>query len=129
MRTTKINGIEFILMGLEGDDPMKEVYEFNATTEESFEELYKNIPSYIKATAKLGLIVNFYNKGEGIDFSDDNQQKFYPQFLIGGNSRLYYLGHSSCYKDCSHNLCFLRRSDCEEAVKKFFHIYEDSRNK
>lgn len=136
MKTININGKDYtveeltsILENAKSVNPMKEVYLFNSTTEEAFEELYKNIPPHIKATAQEEMIVNFYNKNVNPDWNNLNQPKYLPWF---------YLGDRFCFDDVynycrgaitSSRLCFLRKEDCLEAVEKFKHIYENSRNK
>lgn len=73
MKTVNINGKDFTLeelasliekLKIESKNPMIEVYKFHKTTEEEFDELYKNIPIHIKAHAQEEMVVNFYNKGK-----------------------------------------------------------------
>lgn len=135
MKTININGKDYtveeltsILENAKVVNPMEEVYIFNGTTESDFEELYKNIPPNIKATAQEEMIVNFYNRGEKVDWNNPNQYKYYPWFYLGDKFCFNFVGyyHNAA---ASSRICFLREEDCKEAVNKFIHIYENSRNK
>lgn len=136
MKTININGKDYtveeltsILENAKSVNAMKEVYLFNGTTEEAFEELYKNIPPHIKATAKEEMIVNFYNKNVNPDWNNLNQPKYFPWFCLGDGFCFYRVNYCFSFANASSRLCFLRKEDCLEAVEKFKHIYENSRNK
>lgn len=133
MKTININGRDYTIEQLskiltQADNPMIEVYEFNGTTEQQFEEMYKNIPAHIKAVVQEEMVVNFYNKGEKVNWNNKNQKKYYPWFYLGNN---FCFGDVRCcyhYSGVSSRLCYLREKDCMEAVEKFIHIYNNSRN-
>lgn len=135
MKTININGKDFTLEELstliensKRDNPMLEVYKFNNTTEEEFDKLYQNIPAHIKAYAQEEMIVNFYNKGEKVNFSNHNQSKYYVWFYLGDNFRFYDVCYQYSCAGSSSRLGFLRKEDALEAKDKFFEIYRLSRN-
>lgn len=135
MKTININGKDYtveeltsILENAKSVNPIEEVYTFNGTTEKAFEELYKNIPPNIKATAQEEMIVNFYNKNIKPDWNNPNQPKYFPWFYLGSEFGFYFVGYFCLGASASSRLCFLREEDCLEAVKKFEHIYKQSRN-
>lgn len=135
MKTININGKDYtveeltsILENAKSVNPMEEVYTFNSTTEKAFEELYKNIPPNIKATAQEEMIVNFYNKSVNPDWNNHNQPKYFPWFYLGDKFRFDIVDDYFHVASTSSRLCFLRKEDCLEAVKKFEHIYKQSRN-
>lgn len=111
---------------IKSSNPMEEVYAFHNTTEEEFENKFKDISLHLKAYEQERMIVNFYNKGEEVNFNNTNQVKYYPWFYLD-TFRLYrvYLNYDG--SACSKRLCFLRREDATQAVERFFEIYKQSR--
>lgn len=135
MKIININGKDFTLEELtsliessKNESPMIEVYEFHNTTEEAFDQLYKNIPIHIKAHAQEEMITNFYNKGEKVDFDDHNQYKYFLWFYLGKDFRFDSVNDYLYYANTSLRLAFLREKDALEAKDKFFDIYRLSRN-
>src|SRR6478736_8864320 len=89
MKTININGSDYtveqltkILEEAKKKSPMDKVYEYHNTTEEEFENLYKNLPLNVKYHQKEVMIVNYYNKGEKADFKNANQKKYYGWFYL-----------------------------------------------
>jgi len=133
MKTININGKDYtieelttILDNTKKENPMLEVYKYHNLTEEQFEEMYKNVPNHIKAYAKEVLIVGFYNKGWMPNWSNRDETKYYPWFYLD-NFRLNCVGYVSSDSSCSARLCFKNKSDAEDAVKRFFNVYKESR--
>lgn len=133
MQTININGKDFTIKELtsalekaKNSSPMLEVYKYHKTTEEEFNNLYKNIPEHIKNYAMECLIVEYYNKGWKPDWKDSNQRKYYPYFYMHNFSlsgASYYGGYSSV----PARLCFKSEQDVLDAVKKFPNIFKNSR--
>lgn len=133
MKTININGKDFTLEQLnklvedaKKANPMEEVYKYHNTTEGEFEKLYKDLPNHVKAYQKEAMIVEFYNKGEKLDWTNTDQPKYYPWFNMSDFSLddcYYYYGTSVV----TTRLCFVREEDCREAVEKFIDIYRESR--
>lgn len=86
MNTININGKDYTVEALTKildeakRSPMHAVYEYHKTTEEEFENTYKNLPLRVKYNEKENLIVAFYNKGWKPDLKDSNQNKYYGWF-------------------------------------------------
>jgi hypothetical protein len=114
---------------ISNQNPMEKVYTFHNTTEESFNEQYKDVSDFAKAQEIERMIVNFYNRGVQPNW-DDSSYKYYPYFNLGKDFSYYcchYCWHS--FSSVSARLCFLRKEDLLEAVDLFKEQYENSRNK
>ena len=122
----KVNSTFENIVFKEISSPMDEVFTYHNTTEKEFEELYKNVSLFSKYQEKERMIVNFYNKGIKVDFTNANQKKYYPYFYLD----VFRLSDSVSYYVTSlvpASLCFLRKEDLEEAVEKFLPEYKQSR--
>lgn len=116
------------LKQIENQNPMQKVYDYHNTTEEAFNNLYKNVSEFAKAQEIERMIVNFYNKGEQADWNNSNQHKYYPYFNLG-KIFSYYCYHYWCsFSYVPARLCFLRKEDLIEAVEVYKEQYENSRN-
>jgi|SRR5690606_31373060 len=114
-----------ILENAKKTNPMDEVYAYHNTTEEEFNNLYKNIPNKIKAFAQESLIVDFYNKGWTPNWNDNTEKKWYPYFNMKDFS-LYFC--SSPFSSTSPaSLVFKSEKLCIEAVEKYFDVFKVSR--
>lgn len=108
--------------------PMDEVYAFHGITKKQFNKRHKNTPNYLKAYDKEVLIVGFYNKGEELDWSDRSQYKYYGYFVMNSEDfRLHGIGFLHGNSFAPSALCFKRKSDAEEAYKKFFKEVKESK--
>lgn len=110
----------------EQQDPMKEVYRYHNTTKEQFDKQYENIPFHLKAYQKEVMVVEFYNKGWEPDWSDKNENKYYPYFYMNE----FRLHDWDCYDSDSGvpaRLVFKNKEDLKEAVEKFKEIFKESR--
>lgn len=108
-------------------DPMTEVYAYHNTTREAFEEQYKNVSEFSKHQEVERMIVNFYNKGEIVDF-DGGQEGWYSWWYLGKNFRLNFVNYFDRRSAVSAHLLFKNESDCREAVTKFLPQFKNSRN-
>ena len=128
-----VNGVEITLTpeqeALVVGDSMKVIYDFHNTTAEAFDKLYENIPAHIKAYAQETMIVNYYNDGKQVDFSDDSYDKYYPYFDYEDGFSLssvcYYFDYS--FSHVPPPCCFFSEESCNKAVEKYMHIYKISR--
>jgi len=110
-------------------DGMDEIYTFHKTTREEFDKKYEGIPDNLKALQQEFMIVAYYNKGERLVLEDEDVYKYYPWFEFDENGGQVFNGvldWLACTTVPAPSL-FIRESDCEEAVKKFDHIYQRSR--
>ena len=133
MKTININGSDYtveeltkILEDAKKVSPMQKVYEYHNTTEEKFNELYKDIPKHLKAIEKEFMIVAFYNKEWKPNFKDSNERKHYVWFYIDD----FRLGHCSCYDSSSTvpaRALFKNEADLREAVEVYFEEFKESR--
>lgn len=117
------------LKQMENHNPMQKVFDYHNTTEEAFNELYKNVSEFSKAQEIERMIVNFYNKGEQADWDNSNQYKYYPYFNLGKNFSDDGYRSWLSLSFVSARLCFLRKEDLLEAVEIYKEQYENSRNK
>ena len=109
-------------------DSMDEIYTFHKTTREEFDKKYEGIPDNLKALQQEFMIVAYYNKGEKLPLEDDNVYKYYPYFEFKNGCQVFYCVSYWCAStSVPAPSLFIRESDCEEAVKKFDHIYQRSR--
>jgi hypothetical protein len=110
-------------------DALEEVYAYHNTTREAFDKLYKNIPTHIKALAQEELIVKMYNKGETLDWQDDNQRKWFLRLDFSREEiTLDLVNFRYCNSDVPPLLSFLREEDAREAWSKYKEVYKISRN-
>lgn len=115
-----------ILENAKKSNPMDEVYAYHNTTEEAFNELYKNIPNKIKSLAQESLIVDFYNRSWAPNWNNSSEKKFYPYFKMDEFSRNYCnWDYSNSFAPAS--LVWKSESDLKEAIEKFFDIFKASR--
>lgn len=110
-------------------DGMDEIYAFHKTTREEFDKKYEGIPDNLKALQQEFMIVDYYNKGWRPVLEDGDVYKYYPWFEFDENGCQVFSHVSSWCASASVPApsLFIRESDCEEAVKKFDHIYQRSR--
>lgn len=134
MKTININGKDYtveelttILDNAKKENPMLEVFKYHNLTEQQFEEMYKNVPSHVKAYAKEVLVVEFYNKGWKPDWNNSNERKWYPWFYLDGEFRLIGVDYFGSNSFCSTRLCFKNESDAKDAGKKFLNVFKESR--
>jgi hypothetical protein len=82
----------------------------------------------ILAEQKLIVLTKWKNNGWKPNWKDSNEYKYFIWWNMENNC---FYDVDSYYRGAvaSSRLCFLRIEDCEEAVNKFAHIYENSRNK
>ena len=134
MKTTiNIEGKEFTIEQLKelinkNEDKLEKVFNFNKTTEEQFNKKWEGFEEHEKYGALERLIVNFYNKGEKLNWNASNQYKYYPYFIMDKddfryNSYRHYYARSAV----SPCLAFLRKEDMLEAVELYLDIYKKSR--
>lgn len=110
-------------------DGMDEIYTFHKTTREEFDKKYEGIPDNLKALQQEFMIVDYYNKGWRPVLEDGDVYKYYPWFGFDESGRQvfdYVVSWITLTTVPAPSL-FIRESDCEEAVKKFDHIYQRSR--
>jgi hypothetical protein len=110
------------------DNLMLEIYKYHNTTEEEFDKLYEKLPKHVKAFEKECMVVAFYNKGWKPNWDNTFEFKYYPWFYLGDTFRLDYSGYDYSISNISSRLVFRDIVDCEEAVKKYFDVYKESRN-
>lgn len=128
-KETEITLTKEQLKQIKSQNSMQKIYEYHNTTEEKFNELYKNVSEFAKAQEIERMIVNFYNKGEQPNWDNSSQCKYYPYFNLGKNfSYDFCINWFSC-SFVSARLCFLREEDLLEAVEVFKEQYENSRNR
>lgn len=132
MKTININGCDYtveqlteILQNAKKETPMQKVFEYHKTTEEDFEELYKNIPDHVKAYEKECLVVAFYNKGWKPKF--DGNERFYYTYFYMDNFRLVYVDEFRNFSVVSARLLFKNESDLREAVEVYKDVFKASR--
>ena len=128
-----IEGKEFTIEQLKelinkNEDKLEKVFNFNKTTEEQFNKKWEGFEEHEKYGALERLIVNFYNKGEKLNWNASNQYKYYPYFIMDKddfryNSYRHYYARSAV----SSRLAFLRKEDMLEAVELYLDIYKKSR--
>lgn len=110
----------------EVNSPMDKVFKYHNTTEEQFNELYKNIPRHVKAIEKECMIASFYNKGWIPDFTNKNQKKWYAWFYLD----VFRL--SVVYDYCSGSsvparLLWKNEQDLREAIEIYKDEFKESR--
>ena len=114
------------LKQINNQNPLQKVFDYHKTTEEEFNKLNGHLPSYLQGQILEAMMVEMYNKGEKPDWSNSNQNKYYPYFNMSDFS---YPGWSypctSSYVPAS--VCFLRNEDLLEAVELYIDLYKQSR--
>lgn len=108
--------------------PMDKVYTFHGTTEEEFNDQYRDVSEFAKYQEIERMIVNFYNKGVEVDFDNKNQPKYFLWFNLGENFSLFDCRGYFSAAAVSARLCFIRKEDALDAVKNFLPQYRNSRN-
>lgn len=134
MKTTiNIEGKEFTIEQLKelinkNENKLEKVFNFNITTEEEFNKKWEGFEDHEKYGALEKLIVNFYNKGEKLNWKNSNQYKYYPYFVMDENDFRYVTYY--CWRTASSTssrLAYLRKEDMSEAVELFLNVYKKSR--
>lgn len=110
----------------EASSPMNKIFKYHNTTEEQFNELYKNIPKHVKAFEKECMIVNFYNKDWIPDFNNKNQRKYFAYFYLD----VFRLCSVSIFISASAvpaRLLWKNEQDLKEAVEIYKDEFKESR--
>ena len=111
------------------NSPMDVIYAYHNTTEKEFEKAYKGVSLFSKYQEIEGMIVDYYNKGEKVDFNNSNQTKYMPYFDMRDDTfSCNYCNYWNSRSNSSARLCFLRRDDMLEAVEVYLEQYRNSRN-
>lgn len=133
MNTININGADYtveqlteILEKAKQKSPMHAVYEYHNTTEEEFENTYKNLPLRVKYNEKENLIVAYYNKGWKPDLKDTTQKKYYPYFYMSP-FRFFDCFYCSEFSDVPSSLLLQKAEYVEDMAKNFLKELKDSR--
>lgn len=133
MKRININGSDYtieeltkILEDAKKISPMQKVYEYHNTTEEEFNELYKNLPKHIKANEKEFMIVAFYNKEWKPDFQNSNEKKWYAWFYMD-DFRLGDWDYCCSVSSVPARALFKNKADLIEAVEVYFEEFKESR--
>ena len=96
-------------------DSMLEVYKYHNTTEEEFEQKFKDFPEYLKAYQQEVMIVSFYNKGWKPNWNNLDEHKYFPYFYMEyDNFRLSFSNYFGSGSDVSSRLCFRRKNTPSE---------------
>ena len=114
------------IMFKEVSSPMEKVFQYHNTTEEQFNELYKNIPKHLKAIEKECMLASFYNKGWIPDFNNKNQRKYFAYFYLD----VFRLDDCSyCYSSSCvpARLLWKNEQDLREAVEIYKDVFKESR--
>ena len=135
MKTININGKDYtieessnILETAKKENPMDKIYSYHKTTEERFNMLYENVSEFAKNQEIEAMIVNYYNKGEKVDFNNHSQKRWYSWWYLGDNFRLSCVDDYCSVSRVPARLCFLREEDIEEATEVYFEQFKNSRN-
>jgi len=124
-QTININGSDFTIEQLtkliedsKNISPMNEVYAYHNTTEDKFEEDYKNIPLHLKYYQKVVMIVAFYNKGWIPNLKNKSEKKWYCWFYFEPFS-LNDVDY--CYGNTGAPAALLLQKEeyCRDMVEKF----------
>lgn len=111
---------------------LEDVFSLNGTTEKVFNKKWNKdlfTPTEIGIGLEL-LLVNAYNEGRKSNW-EDGSWKRYPWFYMQeSNFRLGGVGSRYGHSDAPSALCFNgehAEENCRDAVKKFLHVYKQSR--
>lgn len=125
-KETEITLTKEQLKQIESQNNMSKVYAYHNTTEEEFENTYKNIPLHLKYLQKEVMIVAYLNKGWKPDMKDNNQKKHYCWFY-NHPFRFHYSNWYVSYGVVAS--CFLLQDEdkCKQMVEEFLPELEQSR--
>jgi hypothetical protein len=125
-KPTEITLTKEQLKQIKSQNNMSKVYAYHNTTEEEFENTYKNIPLHLKYLQKEVMIVAYLNKGWKPDMKNNNQRKYYCWFY---NYPFRFYGSSWYVSYSSVAPCFLLQDEdkCKQMVDEFLPELEQSR--
>ena len=122
-KETEITLTKEQLKQINNQNPLQKVFDYHKTTEEEFNKLNGHLPSYLQGQILEAMMVEMYNKGEKPDWSNSNQNKYYPYFNMSDFSYGAWHCHYA-YSNVPASVCFLRNEDLLEAVELYIDIYK-----
>lgn len=106
--------------------PMDKVFKYHKTSQQEFDELYKNLSRHVKAFEKECMIVSFYNKGWTPDFNNPKERKWYVWFYLDV-FRLNFCYCCSSYSVVPARLLWKNEQDLREAVEIYKDVFKENR--
>ncbi len=108
---------------------MDDVFRLNGTSLAEFTKKWEGFASHEIGHAIELLIVSAYNQGQLPDFSNSNQDKYYPRFLMDSGSRFAYSYFVNWHTTSlvGSRQVFLSYDNMIDAVEKFLPQYKQSR--
>ncbi len=123
-----IDGVEITLteehIALLTQGKYAEVFAYHNTTKEEFDKVHSGLSPRLYNMALLELIVAMYNKGESLDWDDENQSKYYPYFRMGRPFSLPYVDFFYSSSHVPPPFVFKNYDDANQAVEKYFDVYK-----
>ncbi len=125
-KETEITLTKEQLKQINNQNPLQKVFDYHKTTEEEFNKLNSHLPKHLQGQILEAMMVEMYNKGEKPNWSNSNQNKYYPYFNMGNFSYGgWYYGCAASYVPASS--IFIRKEDLLEAVELYIDLYKQAR--